>query len=142
MAAVCRSLRERCWSDHLWERHMREKWSRAVGPAAHRVWQWFTAVRGDPGVLDGGKSKGLIGYLSCMWPISWLRSKFDWGRKPKRSLPVDSMMSWCWALDSDKFWFPAQVYNREVYLRVTRVMGAKDLPEAQSLSRVPVFPSI
>ncbi|KAL5994773.1 hypothetical protein ACLOJK_024828 [Asimina triloba] len=113
MAPVCRSLRERCWSDHLWERHMREKWSRVVGPAAHREWQWFTAVRGDPGVLDGGKSKGLIGYLSCMWPISWLRSKFDWGRKPKSSLPVDSMMSWYLALDSGKFWFPAQVYNRE-----------------------------
>ncbi|KAL5973277.1 hypothetical protein ACLOJK_029927 [Asimina triloba] len=101
MAAVCRSLRERCWSDHLWERHMREKWSRAVGPAAHREWQWFTVVRGDPGVLDGGKSKGLIGYLSCM--------------KPKSSLPVVSMMSWYLALDSGKFWFPAQVYNRELY---------------------------
>ncbi|KAL6006826.1 hypothetical protein ACLOJK_032321 [Asimina triloba] len=125
MAAMRRSLRERCWNDHLWERHMREKWSRAVGPAAHREWQWFTAVRGDPGVLDGGNSKGLIGYLSCMWPISWLRSKFDWGRKPKSSLPVDSMISWYLALDNGKFWFPAQVYNREFRIDIPSCFACK-----------------
>ncbi|KAL5997378.1 hypothetical protein ACLOJK_008308 [Asimina triloba] len=91
MAAVCRSLRERCWSNHLWERHMREKWSRAVGPAAHREW-----------------------------------SKFDWGRKPKSSLPVDSMMSWYLALHSGKFWFPAQVYNREESLPEESSFGLFD----------------
>lgn len=30
MAGVCSSLRDRCRSDHLWERHMKEKWGRVL----------------------------------------------------------------------------------------------------------------
>ncbi|KAG9148650.1 hypothetical protein Leryth_019154 [Lithospermum erythrorhizon] len=33
--------------------------------------------------------------------------------KTKNYPPVDSVMSWYLALESGKFWFPAQVYNRE-----------------------------
>eukprot|EP00262_Sarcandra_glabra_P018781 TRINITY_DN687_c0_g1_i1.p1 TRINITY_DN687_c0_g1~~TRINITY_DN687_c0_g1_i1.p1 ORF type:complete len:387 (+),score=43.86 TRINITY_DN687_c0_g1_i1:302-1462(+) len=112
MSGVCSSLRDRCRSDHLWERHMKEKWGKVVGPAAYREWQWLIASN-NLGVLDGGKSKGWIGTLSCMWPISWLRSKIEGCGKPRSSLPDDSIKSWYLSLESGKFWFPAQVYNRE-----------------------------
>ncbi|XP_058078852.1 F-box protein At2g32560-like [Magnolia sinica] len=113
MAGVCSSLRERCRSNYLWERHMKKKWGQVIGRAAYREWQWFIASRGELGVLDGGKSKGWLGSFSCMWPISWLRSKINGVSKPTSSFPVDSIMSWYLSLESGKFWFPAQVYNRE-----------------------------
>lgn len=113
MAGVCSSLRDRCRSDHLWERHMKEKWGRVFGPAAYREWQWHIASRKDLGTLDRRGKKGLVASLSCVWPFSWIKSKLESGNKPKSSLPVDSIMSWYLSLESGKFWFPAQVYNRE-----------------------------
>ncbi|XP_010246180.1 PREDICTED: F-box protein At2g32560-like isoform X1 [Nelumbo nucifera] len=113
MAGVCISLRDRCRSDHLWERHMKEKWGRVIGRAAHREWQWHIASRKDLGVLNRTKQKGFVRSLSSFWPLPWIRSKLDNSNKPRSSLPVDSVMSWYLALESGKFWFPAQVYNRE-----------------------------
>ncbi|PKI57784.1 hypothetical protein CRG98_021851, partial [Punica granatum] len=49
MASVCSSLRKRCVSDYLWERHMKQKWGRVIGPAAYREWKWFIATRRDYG---------------------------------------------------------------------------------------------
>ncbi|XP_077243641.1 F-box protein At2g32560-like [Tasmannia lanceolata] len=114
MGGVCSSLRDRCRSNHMWERHMKEKWGRVIGNAAYRERQLYIVSRKDLGVFDDGKSKGLLGSLSCMWPFSWLRSKVDGSsKKPNCSLPVDSIMSWYLSLESGKFWIPAQVYNRE-----------------------------
>ncbi|KAF3791954.1 F-box protein [Nymphaea thermarum] len=114
MAIVCSSMRDRCWSDHLWERHLNEKWSRVLGQAAFNEWQHYVAARKKPVASDEGKSKGLMGSFSCILPLSWLKSKIDGGSgKPMTSLPVDSTMSWYLSLESGKFWFPAQVYNRE-----------------------------
>ena len=39
MAAVCTSRRERCTSADLWEKHMKQKWGKIIGPAASREWQ-------------------------------------------------------------------------------------------------------
>ncbi|XP_068658775.1 F-box protein At2g32560-like [Aristolochia californica] len=114
MAGVCTSLRDRCRSNHLWERHMKKKWGRVIGPAAQREWQWFIASRKDIVGSDGSKPKGLsLGSLSCVWPLSWIRSKIGGASKPSCSLPVDSIMYCYHSLESGKFWFPAQVYNRE-----------------------------
>ncbi|KAJ8635391.1 hypothetical protein MRB53_009658 [Persea americana] len=114
MAGVCTSLRDRCRSDHLWEKHMKKKWGRVVGHAAYREWKWFIASRKDSGASDGGQSKGWIASLSCVWPVSWLKLKMDSSSsKPRNRLPDDSIMSWYLSLESSKFWFPAQVYNRE-----------------------------
>uniref|UniRef100_A0A1D1Z4F8 F-box protein At2g32560 n=1 Tax=Anthurium amnicola TaxID=1678845 RepID=A0A1D1Z4F8_9ARAE len=115
MGAVCSSLRDRCRSDHLWQRHMEEKWGRVMGPAAKREWQVYTSSKKDHSVTPPGESKqeGWLGSLSCMWPFSLLRSKIDSGGNPRSSLPVDSAMSWYLALEGGRFWFPAQVYNRE-----------------------------
>jgi hypothetical protein len=118
MAGVCTSLRERCKSDHLWEKHMKQKWGRVIGVAAYRGWQCPVASKTDSNNLKQGKQKGLIRLLSLSWPIAWFRSKVDDCSKQRSSLPVDSIMACYLALETGRFWFPAQVYNREVLTRV------------------------
>ncbi|MQM11188.1 hypothetical protein Taro_044093 [Colocasia esculenta] len=115
MAAVCSSLRERCRSDYLWQRHMNEKWARLIGDAAEKEWQVYVSSRKDRLTCgaEAGKPKGWLVSLSCVWPLSLLRSKLDSGVRTESSLLVNSIMSWYLALETGKFWFPAQVYNRE-----------------------------
>lgn len=112
MAGVCSSLRERCMSDHLWEKHMEQKWGRVIGLAAYREWQLDIVSRKDSSSDKHGKHKGLMRLLSLVHPFSWIRSKVDDNSK-QGSLPVDSIMSWYLALETGKFSFPGQVYNRE-----------------------------
>lgn len=115
MAAVCASLRDRCRSDHLWERHIKEKWGRVIGRAAQRDWHLASRRDLSGGVVAGAKQKKWIGALSCLWPLSWLKSRIESSSsKPRSPLPPDgSIMSWYLSLESGKVWFPAQVYNRE-----------------------------
>ncbi|PON59573.1 F-box domain containing protein [Trema orientale] len=115
MAGVCTSLRERCMSDRLWEKHMKQKWGSIIGQAAYREWQWYIASKTDLGNLKQGKQRGLMRILSLGWPFSWIiRSKADDINSKQRSpLPVDSVMAWYLAIETGKFFFPAQVYNRE-----------------------------
>ncbi|GMH13040.1 hypothetical protein Nepgr_014881 [Nepenthes gracilis] len=113
MAGVCSSLRERCTSDHHWERHMKQKWGGVIGPAAYREWQWFIASRKISATSEGIKLRGLIRFICSSWSFSWFRSKVDDINRQKSSLRVDSVMSWYLALDTGRFRFPAQVFNRE-----------------------------
>ncbi|KAJ0047061.1 hypothetical protein Pint_05511 [Pistacia integerrima] len=115
MAGVCSSLRDRCMSDHLWEKHMTQKWGRIIGPAAYRKWQWHMATRKDSTNLKQGKPKLWMKLFSIVQSLSWFRLKVEdsYNQKSSSSLPVDSIMSWYLALESGRFWFPAQVYNRE-----------------------------
>ncbi|XP_043693610.1 F-box protein At2g32560-like isoform X2 [Telopea speciosissima] len=113
MSGVCSSLRDRCRSDYLWERHMKEKWGRLIGRAASREWQWEIASKKDSCVLERCGRKRLIRSLSCAWLFSWFKSKVESSNKQKSSLPADSLMSRYLSLESGKFWFPGQVYNRE-----------------------------
>ncbi|XWS43036.1 hypothetical protein CRYUN_Cryun16bG0066600 [Craigia yunnanensis] len=115
MAGVCFSFRERCTSDHLWEKHMKRKWGKVIGGAAYREWQWHIASRNRPNLLGPSKQKGFLGSLSNMWPFSWFRPNLEnsSNQQKKSDLPVDSIMSWYLSLETGKFWFPAQVYNRE-----------------------------
>lgn len=117
-AGVCSSLRERCKSDHLWEKHMNQKWDRIIGPAAYREWQWYLASKTDSNYVKHGKQKGLMRLLAFTWPFSLFKPKVDDTSRRRNSLPVDSIMSWYLALETGKFWFPAQVYNREVLIAV------------------------
>ena len=118
MASVCSSLRDLCRSDYMWERHMREKWGRVIGQAARREWECYLASRRSSSGAGAGDSKGKrkrwMGSLSCVWPLSWIKSRIDSCSRLRCSLPDDSIVSWYLALESGKFWFPAQVYNREV----------------------------
>ncbi|KAE8735532.1 F-box protein [Hibiscus syriacus] len=112
MAGVCCSLRDRCRADHFWEKHMKNKWGRIIGPAAIREWQWHVALRKDSNHSKQGRPKGLMMILSIVRPSWWIKPKVDDRCKPS-SLPDDSIMSWFLSLENGRFWFPAQVYNRE-----------------------------
>ena len=122
MAAVSRSMRERCRSDHLWERHMSDKWGSVLGTAARDEWRSYlsssTAAGGGAsgcGSAGSGKHRRWLAALSCVCPVvSWMRPRADGGAGTSAG-PVldDSIMSWYLHLESGKFWFPAQVYNRE-----------------------------
>ncbi|KAL9248322.1 hypothetical protein vseg_021659 [Gypsophila vaccaria] len=112
MRGVCRSLRDRCVCDHLWEGHLGRKWGRVLGPAAYREWKWFLASKQNFSVTSSRKkSQGIVRFFGFLWPSSWFQSKFE--NKVCSTPVVDSVMSLYLALDSGKFWFPAQVYNRE-----------------------------
>ncbi|XP_021676970.2 F-box protein At2g26850 isoform X2 [Hevea brasiliensis] len=119
MACVCTSLRERCISDHLWERRIKQKWGRIIGRAAYREWQFQIASSKDFGSCEQGKQKGLMKLLSTVWPISLMKSKDDNNNnnnnnfKHSNSSRVNSILSWYLAVETGRFWFPAQVYNRE-----------------------------
>ncbi|KAI4386209.1 hypothetical protein MLD38_004161 [Melastoma candidum] len=114
MAGVCRSLRERCSGDFLWERHMRRKWGGLIGESARKEWKLYVSSRKELSNLEQGNQKCLLRALSGFCPVSWVRSKFvHQATQQKSYLPSDSIMSWYLALESGKFWFPAQVYNRE-----------------------------
>lgn len=109
MAEVCRSLRDRCRSDYFWEGHMRRKWGKVIGSAAIREWEWQTAMMNDS---YKKRKKSFIKSLSSCANL-WVKPNGKRGSKSKNSLPIDSFMSWYLCLESGKFWFPAQVYNRE-----------------------------
>ncbi|XP_050237066.1 F-box protein At2g32560-like [Mercurialis annua] len=119
MAGVCSSLREKCMSDYLWEKHMKQKWGKIIGSAAYREWQFHLVSRNDFDCFKQGRQKGFMKLLSIVWPISWIKSKEDCNnnlmiKQRCSNLPaVDSIMSWYLALENGSFWFPAQVYNRE-----------------------------
>ena len=113
MASVCTSLRERCMSDHLWEKHMNTKWGKIIGPSAYREWQWYIASRKGSVFFNQSNQRGLMGYLTQLWPVALIRSSLSSISNKNNFPPLDSTMSWYFALESGKFWFPAQVYNRE-----------------------------
>ncbi|KAJ4784036.1 F-box protein [Rhynchospora pubera] len=114
MAGVCTELRAKCRSDYLWERHLREKWGQVVGPAAKREWKSYLASKKTFELSSFGGSLGRQRkWISCVWPFSWIRSRIGTTDKAKGIVPDDSVMSWYLSLESGKFWFPAQVYNRE-----------------------------
>ncbi|CAL0315836.1 unnamed protein product [Lupinus luteus] len=111
MAGVCRSLRERCVSDHLWGRHMKQKWGRIIGPVAYREWKWHVASKRSVGSAGHGKQRNFMRLVS----FPWMRVKVDANNSSKQFSPppADSIMAWYLALENGSFWFPAQVYNGE-----------------------------
>ncbi|XP_020596493.1 F-box protein At2g26850-like [Phalaenopsis equestris] len=116
MSGVCRDLREMCTSDHLWKRHVMEKWSRVIGEAAWRKWELQDKLRRNLYVGDesgGVSSMGWMEWLGCVWPLAWLKRRIEGGRKLKSIMTVDSLFSFYLALESGRFSFPAQVYNRQ-----------------------------
>lgn len=115
MAGVCSSLRERCTSDYFWDRHLKQKWGRVMGPASYRKWQWFLNSKKNSDDSEGFGPQGLMKFIwRQVWPFSRCKSESDSiEAKLAGRLPVDSLMSWYLALETGKFWFPAQVYNRE-----------------------------
>ncbi|KAL0732689.1 hypothetical protein Bca4012_008898 [Brassica carinata] len=113
MAMVCSSLRERCVSDHLWEKHLMNKWGKVLGPAAHREWKCYLFSSHH---LDSPhhQTVGFGKIISLLRSISSVLRDDNRQRKGfASSRPVDSTMSFYISLETGRFWFPAQVYNRE-----------------------------
>lgn len=114
MARTCSSLRERCVSDHIWEKHLHSKWGNILGPAARTEWQSYISSTNHlhshhRNPLRFPKIVSLIrSFSSVFQDVNKQRRKYE------SSLPLDSTMSCYLSLETGNFWFPAQVYNREV----------------------------
>ncbi|XP_054790098.1 F-box protein At2g32560-like isoform X2 [Prosopis cineraria] len=101
VSAVCKSLRDRCQSDYLWKRLMKKKWGKIIGDSAYRQWLSHIASINTHRILH---QRNLFG------SFSWIKPKSQNGGLERRR---DSAMALYISLTSGKFWFPAQVYNRE-----------------------------
>lgn len=116
MAGVCSELRVKCRSNRLWEKHMKRKWGRVIGNVALVKWHENMAQNMRKLSLNGNINGGIFGSMLSFWPLSLLiRSKLKHRSEFKVCLPPDSIMSRYLSLENGEFWFPAQVYNREVY---------------------------
>ncbi|KAL8246166.1 hypothetical protein R6Q59_007382 [Mikania micrantha] len=126
MACVCTYLRDMCLSDHLWDTHMKKRWGRIIGHAAYKEWQLHISTKKESNYfLASDKRRGfLMSYLSKLCPIMLIRPNStgydddhhhdDINNIKISSQPyIDSIVSCYRALETGKFWFPAQVFNRE-----------------------------
>lgn len=114
MAGVCSYLRTKCRSNHMWDKHMKSKWGKVIGNAALVKWHEHMALNKRKFSLSGSKTGGIIWCIFSLWPFSLFdRPKLGDRSELKACLPPDSVMAWYLSLECGKFWFPAQVYNRE-----------------------------
>ncbi|XP_024528392.1 F-box protein At2g26850 isoform X1 [Selaginella moellendorffii] len=112
MAGVCRELRKKCRSNHLWEALVYEKWGKVTGRLAFAEWQLGLAAREECGSEPCSRSSGIwLWPLSCILPVSWMNPQAQ--RRSKAAVGENSLMAWYWDLETGRFRFPAQVYNRE-----------------------------
>lgn len=122
MSCVCLLMQERCMNDFLWERHMNEKWGGLIGKAATKEWQLYIASR-SPNSPPSAVVEDWAGFLSRISPsLVWLVSKLGGVCSSKTrlrgsTLMVNSIMYWYMSLEKGRFWFPAQIFNREVQLK-------------------------
>ncbi|XP_076918323.1 F-box protein At2g41170-like [Bidens hawaiensis] len=107
MSGVCRSFRVMCTQDHLWERHLKQKWGKfLMGGVMFQEWKKCIDNKKKETLMDASDGKGYFG-LFTWWKENVILDKTS------ICLPVDSVMSWYLSLESGEFSFPAQVYNRE-----------------------------
>lgn len=111
VAQACKSLRERCRSDYLWEKHMKMKWSKVLGDSAYRQWKCYVASKSIEKNSNQHKNqKTILAFLHGFLPFFWFKSKSE---EDIMSRPDDSIAALYLSLENGNFWFPAQVYNRE-----------------------------
>lgn len=116
MACVSNYFRDICLSDYLWKRHMTQKWGRIIGLAAQKEWKLHIASQKErlSSCEDGRERKGFFKvYLSKLWSVVMLKSSHNDGRKSSEPRNTSSILSFYRALETGKFCFPAQVFNRE-----------------------------
>ncbi|KAK9069278.1 hypothetical protein SSX86_013394 [Deinandra increscens subsp. villosa] len=112
MSGVCRSLRVMCTQDHLWVRHLNQKWGKfLMGDAMFKEWQTNIDTKKKQTLLDSSNGKGYFGNVTTGF---WWKKNVKLDNTSICCLPVDSIMSWYLSLERGEFSFPAQVYNREV----------------------------
>ncbi|KAI4373641.1 hypothetical protein MLD38_011747 [Melastoma candidum] len=121
LSCVCKSLRRSCTSDHIWANHLEQKWGKLISPAAEKEWRTYHSLKDNWRKFEdepnSGKQKGLMTILmrafSALWPCSLGRRGNSTVPEQSCLLANDSTMYWYFALQNGRFWFPAQVYNRE-----------------------------
>ena len=119
VATVCTYLRDTSRSDHLWKKHMERKWGKVFGDAACRQWKCHVASKTREKISNQQNQKGIFAFLHGDFrPLVWIKAKSEKGTQSSSSFPEDSVMALYLSLESGKFWFPAQVYNREVIIRI------------------------
>ena len=131
MSSVSKDLYKRSSCDHLWKHHVASKWNHVAGPAAFKEWLGcglISPYRLSDDVTVGLCKPSLIRWsLSCLWSQWWDQfsssSSSSIGTSCRTMDRADSddahvddnlYVRWYSALQSGAFWFPAQVYNREV----------------------------
>ncbi|KAH6818695.1 F-box family protein [Perilla frutescens var. frutescens] len=108
-AGVCSSMREKCTSDHLWQKLMKQKWGEGIGDAAYREWKTQIVLKRALEFSHFTEKRSKFHLFSSLFG-----HKSEMKEKRRSFLPANSVMSCYLALESGKFWFPAQVFNREV----------------------------
>lgn len=115
MTGVCNSLRDKCKGDYFWVKHLDQKWGQLIGEAAYREWQCHieTSKRGTKFFNSGKESKRFQLFADFLGFFS-KKSEERSGSGCFSAVNENSVMFLFLALESGKFWFPAQVLNREV----------------------------
>ncbi|XP_023741326.2 F-box protein At2g26850 [Lactuca sativa] len=110
MSGVSRSFRAMCTQDHLWERHLNQKWGKILmGDSVYKEWQAYIDTKKKQTLLSSSKGKG---YFRVFTTGFWWKKNVKLNNT-RICLPVDSIMAWYLSLETGNFSFPAQVYNRE-----------------------------
>ncbi|XP_015969124.1 F-box protein At2g26850-like isoform X2 [Arachis duranensis] len=114
MSMVCASLRDRCGSNHLWEKHMEFKWGRVIGEVAYKEWQCHIR-KAKEGTLLGDyftNLNGSLGSLSGTWPDDlYLGSYLEDCGNLNGQFSNKFMKAMYFSLETGRFWFPAQFYK-------------------------------
>ncbi|KAK7279001.1 hypothetical protein RJT34_24042 [Clitoria ternatea] len=112
MSKVCTSLRDRCQSDHLWEKHMKHKWGRIIGDVAYKEWQWHITSAKQGNLLNQQTNQnGSLGSFTGAWPNLYLGSYLQDFRLLIGRRSNNFLMPLYFSLQTGRFWFPAQVYK-------------------------------
>ncbi|XP_057437938.1 F-box protein At2g26850-like isoform X1 [Lotus japonicus] len=113
VAKVCTYLRNRCRSDDLWDKQVKQKWSNLIGDVALQEWQWHTTkINTQSILLLQNQSTGSCGSFSGVWPSLSLHSYLENFGDLTSLFQKYSKMALLVCLESGRFWFPAQVYKR------------------------------
>ncbi|KAI4351265.1 hypothetical protein L6164_005641 [Bauhinia variegata] len=112
VAEVCTSLRHRCRSDALWEKHIKWRWDIVLGDAAYREWDCHvTRIMGESPMLQQNEN-GLFGSITGVWPLLCLGSYLEISEQLISLVHSNcSKMALYVSLQRGRFWFPAQVYK-------------------------------
>ncbi|XP_017416722.1 F-box protein At2g32560 isoform X1 [Vigna angularis] len=112
VAQVCSSLRNKTRSDALWEKLIKQKWSRLVGDVAHQEWLWHTTkINTQSLLLLQQNQSGLCGSFSGVWPSLSFHSYLENFTDFITLFQNCSKMALYICLESGRFWFPVQVYK-------------------------------
>ncbi|KAH7351961.1 hypothetical protein KP509_19G022400 [Ceratopteris richardii] len=113
-ASVCKELRQRCTSDHVWLPRVLAKWGGVAGDLAFEEWMndCISLYAHNPYKLDDSS----FDYKSRKsWPLSRIWTPREIPPLPQKNDECNQnvYMKWYIALETGNYCFRGQVYNRE-----------------------------